>query len=687
MTARCASCSYPLSVSDSVSCFECLSYFHIDCAQLVGFPYYELSAEPVRNTFRCTTCRLLPIPGRSQDPQCAADSDSDCEDAMPSRQLDYHHLEPPGDLAQDMHELKGTVQDLSDLCKDMLREINDLKSINLALRCGVENLRHESEDKGKAIDELRKRLDALEGNRVGSKSNGLNSDGSNERLDAENNCISDSLNCGTEDKILGCVQSNDTSVVRKKRNVEFSDSNRDFLKCEKNIEKIIRSSDENISESADGSKVLRDSLNNSVLSPERVKEKRKDWDWRGKRAVELNSSREESDAEEGETEESDIEEAEKAWETLHKEVISQQKVSSEVSTNEIKTEEKTKQVCSEDKLETKLNSKFEDKDTNRTVSGESEHPNEICHQNDNTIDEEPYAGLNKEANDEILESERVTEDTLRKERSEERGNTSRNLTDIRDTEIETKINVDDEEEDLEEKETITSTEEVSDENPINYESEEEHSVLKPVNDEVEEHFSDEVRLSNKCIENEEGQYEQVSPKIKEEKGASEGVSEYESENEEDNEEEELVTKNTSNDFVEVNSTEKAISNLSGNNEEQQNIVNLVVEEEKSVSEDISDYEREEEADDRSTNTLREDLDDLDALDEVDEGCVEDSDRLEREESETLANDERSVDKTVVDEENIASASLFDEKVYCFKDSRLIYYFNINGIHLYYKHIF
>ncbi|XP_054267952.1 FK506-binding protein 5-like isoform X2 [Macrosteles quadrilineatus] len=161
MAARCASCSYPLSVEDSVSCLECSSHFHIDCAQLVGFPYYELSSDPLRNTFHCQTCKILPLPRPS-------DSDSDSEDyTMPSRQLDFH-LEGQPDFAKDMNELKGTVQDLSELCKDMFREIGELKSINLTLRCGIENIRHDSEQQNRVISDLRKRIEALEGRKLDS---------------------------------------------------------------------------------------------------------------------------------------------------------------------------------------------------------------------------------------------------------------------------------------------------------------------------------------------------------------------------------------------------------------------------------------------------------------------------------------------------------------------------------------
>lgn len=86
---------------------------------------------------------------------------------MPSRQLDYH-LDDQPDFVKDMNEVKGTVQDLSDLCKEMFREISELKSINLTLRCCVENLRHDGEQRDGIISELKRRIEALEGKGIGN---------------------------------------------------------------------------------------------------------------------------------------------------------------------------------------------------------------------------------------------------------------------------------------------------------------------------------------------------------------------------------------------------------------------------------------------------------------------------------------------------------------------------------------
>lgn len=75
-------------------------------------------------------------------------------------------MEGHSDFAADMNEVKGSVQDLSDLCKEMFREISELKSINLTLRCCVENLKLDGEQRDRAIADLKRRLDALEGNQT-----------------------------------------------------------------------------------------------------------------------------------------------------------------------------------------------------------------------------------------------------------------------------------------------------------------------------------------------------------------------------------------------------------------------------------------------------------------------------------------------------------------------------------------
>lgn len=317
MAARCASCSYPLSVSDSVVCYECSSYFHIDCAQLVGFPHYVLSSDPSRNTFRCTTCVLLPLPTR----QCDSDSDSDCD--MPSRQQDYP-LDAQADFAKDMNEVKGAVQDLSNLCKDMLREINDIKSINLTLRCGIENLRHENEERDQVIADLKHRLDNFE-NIKGTVDNTVKCTVCNNVLEknTEDSLVLDDIR--TKDKYITTRQTayKETGTVEE----TFRD-----------LEEVIKS------------KV------NSFVTEER-KENRQDWTWKGRKAVELEESAEESVEEEGITEGSEVEEeTAHGWETLQEELESEYKIKEEVVYTAIKVNVESSNTYSDEEI---LNSEYE----------------------------------------------------------------------------------------------------------------------------------------------------------------------------------------------------------------------------------------------------------------------------------------------------------------------------------------
>lgn len=334
MAARCASCSYPLSVSDSVVCYECSSYFHIDCAQLVGFPHYVLSSDPSRNTFRCTTCVLLPLPTR----ECDSDSDSDCD--MPSRQQDYP-LDAQADIAKDMNEVKGAVQDLSNLCKDMLREINDIKSINLTLRCGIENLRHENEERDQVIADLKHRLDNFE-NIKGTVDNPV-------RCTVCKNVLENN----TEDSLeLDDMRAKDKLITTRQTAYKETETVEETFR---DLEEVIKS------------KV------NSFVTEER-KENRQDWTWKGRKAVELEESAEESVEEEGITEGSEVEEeTAHGWETLQEELESEYKIKEEVVYTAIKVNVESSNTYSDEEI---LNSEYETETDDESLIEKEPHTGE-----------------------------------------------------------------------------------------------------------------------------------------------------------------------------------------------------------------------------------------------------------------------------------------------------------------------
>lgn len=314
MAARCASCRYPLSVSDSVVCYECSSYFHIDCAQLVGFPHYELSGDPNKNTFRCTTCVLLPLPTR----ECDSDSGSDCD--MPSRQEDF-------DIAKDMSEVKGAVQDLSNLCKDMLREINDIKSINLTLRCGIENLRHENEERDKLIEELKKRLDFLE-NRKKTVDN---------QTDKSNKYDNDL------EKIIEVFD-----VTKVTDNFIKTDQS-----AQERLEDVVETTYQEHEE------VIKSEVKSLFTSES--KESRQDWTWKGRKAVELDeNTTDDVEEEEGVTEGSEVgEEIAHGYETLQEELESQYNVNQTIVETSINDKIDNFHVQSDEEL---LHSEYETED-------------------------------------------------------------------------------------------------------------------------------------------------------------------------------------------------------------------------------------------------------------------------------------------------------------------------------------
>ncbi|XP_046672708.1 retinitis pigmentosa 1-like 1 protein isoform X1 [Homalodisca vitripennis] len=356
--ASCASCTYPLTIIDSIVCYECSSYFHIDCAQLVGFPYYEFSSDPSRNTFHCATCKILPLPRRRSESH--SDSETEGDSVMPSRQLDYQ-LEGDVDLAKNLNEVQGSVQDLSDLCKDMLREINELKSINLTLRCCIENLRHDNENRDCVIAELKYRLDVLERNRTSERINAETSEwGENREGDVERY-----LTPEPEDnsKVEELSTSFSKAYIPDYRNDNFQiqDETLQRILPEEKVndrgdedEDVTNKTAEDLQDSGAITGTENDDQESETVPPEKeeplyteetftfdvikeskadelsdVEQRRKDWDWRGSKAVELEHLEdEESEEEESESESSQVEEGDnQGWEVLEEEIRS--KTSSE----------------------------------------------------------------------------------------------------------------------------------------------------------------------------------------------------------------------------------------------------------------------------------------------------------------------------------------------------------------------
>lgn len=390
MAARCASCSYPLSVSDSVVCYECSSYFHIDCAQLVGFPHYVLSSDPSRNTFRCTTCVLLPLPTR----ECDSDSDSDCD--MPSRQQDYP-LDAQADIAKDMNEVKGAVQDLSNLCKDMLREINDIKSINLTLRCGIENLRHENEERDQVIADLKHRLDNFE-NIKGTVDNTVKC-----------TVCKNVLEKNTEDSlVLDDIRAKDKYITTRPTAYEETGTVEETFR---DLEEVIKS------------KV------NSFVTEER-KENRQDWTWKGRKAVEL----EESVEEEGITEGSEVEEeTAHGWETLQEELESEYKIKEEVVYTAIKVNVESSNTISDEEI---LNSEYETETEDESLIEKEPHTGEekYSDKDDNSEREaKSFLRASGRIKQEPIEEEE-SDDYQREEYSFEHKNTFQEERDVEDRE-------------------------------------------------------------------------------------------------------------------------------------------------------------------------------------------------------------------------------------------------------------
>lgn len=259
---------------------------------------------------------------------------------MPSRQQDYP-LDAQADIAKDMNEVKGAVQDLSNLCKDMLREINDIKSINLTLRCGIENLRHENEDRDQVIAHLKHRLDNFE-NIKGTVDNTVKCTVCNSVLEKN-----------TEDSlVLDDIRAKDKYITTRQTAYKETETVEETFR---DLEEVIKS------------KV------NSFVTEER-KENRQDWTWKGRKAVELEESAEESVEEEGITEGSEVEEeAAHGWETLQEELESEYKIKEEVVYTAIKVNVESSNTYSDEEI---LNSEYETETEDESLIEKEPHTGE-----------------------------------------------------------------------------------------------------------------------------------------------------------------------------------------------------------------------------------------------------------------------------------------------------------------------
>lgn len=257
---------------------------------------------------------------------------------MPSRQQDYP-LDAQADIAKDMNEVKGALQDLSNLCKDMLREINDIKSINLTLRCGIENLRHENEERDQVIADLKHRLDSFE-NIKGTVDNTVKCTVCNNVLEKN-----------TEDSlVLHDVRAKDNYITTRQ------------IAHQETVEETFRDLEE----------VIKSKVNSFVTKEK--KENRQDWTWKGRKAVELEESAEESVEEEGITEGSEVEEeAAHGWETLQEELESEYKIKEEVVYTAIKVNVESSNTYSDEEI---LNSEYETETEDESLIEKEPHTGE-----------------------------------------------------------------------------------------------------------------------------------------------------------------------------------------------------------------------------------------------------------------------------------------------------------------------
>lgn len=296
------------------------------------------------------------------------DSDSsDDEEAMPSRQFDYA-LEAGNESGKDMNEVKGSIQDLSDLCKDMLREINDLKSINLTLRCCIENLRHDNEQRDQVISELKRRLDLLEGKHFGSLTESLQlgeklavttqneGDLTKTRLNElsvqnvgydKKRVDSDSYE---EEQKQHLFSNYVTSAEEETEGYELKDKSKGLWDKEEECEEkgldsenklkedeIVHS--ENESEQGDGKETVQveEVVKAEIISD--TKEQRQDWLWKGSRAVEVDDQADESEEEDEDSDEESDSKEMPSWKKLQEEIESAMKEGDNVEITELTDKE------------------------------------------------------------------------------------------------------------------------------------------------------------------------------------------------------------------------------------------------------------------------------------------------------------------------------------------------------------
>lgn len=319
---------------------------------------------------------------------------------MPSRQQDYP-LDAQADIAKDMNEVKGAVQDLSNLCKDMLREINDIKSINLTLRCGIENLRHENEERDQVIADLKHRLDNFE-NIKGTVDNTVKCTVCNNVLEKN-----------TEDSlVLDDIRAKDKYITTRQTAYEETGTVEETFR---DLEEVIKS------------KV------NSFVTEER-KENRQDWTWKGRKAVEIEESAEESVEEEGITEGSEVEEeTAHGWETLQEELESEYKIKEEVVYTAIKVNVESTNTISDEEI---LNSEYETETEDESLIEKEPHTGEekYSDKDDNSEREaKSFLRASGKIKEEPIEEEE-SDDYQREEYSFEHKNTFQEERDVEDRE-------------------------------------------------------------------------------------------------------------------------------------------------------------------------------------------------------------------------------------------------------------
>lgn len=316
---------------------------------------------------------------------------------MPSRQQDYP-VEAQADIAKDMNEVKGAVQDLSNLCKDMLREINDIKSINLTLRCGIENLRHENEERDQVIADLKHRLDNFE-----------NSKGT----------VNKTVKCTVCNNVL--EKSTEDSVVRDdiRAQDKYITTRRTAYEETGTVEETTFREHE---------EVIKSEVNSFVT--EESKENRQDWTWKGRKAVELEESAEESVEEEGVTEGSEVgEETAHGWEALQEELESEYKVKEEVVYTAIKVNVESSTHSDEDILNSEYETETEDESLIEK-DPQTEEDNKYSDKDDNSEGEaKSFLRASSKIKQEPIEEEEADEDK-REEYSLENKNTFQEERDI-----------------------------------------------------------------------------------------------------------------------------------------------------------------------------------------------------------------------------------------------------------------